>query len=70
MIYAIDEIIDDICVLEDINTGKIIHVKKSMLDKPKNGDIFEFKNNNYVRNDIIRDERIKEIKLKMDKLKD
>ena len=64
MKYAVDKIIDDIVVLEEITTGEII--EKKLMELPDNiseGNIVVFSNNKYVLDkdkELLRKESLRE----------
>lgn len=70
MKYAVDKIIDDIVVLEEITTGEII--EKKLMELPDNiseGNIVVFSNNKYVLDkdkELLRKESLRE---RLEKLK-
>lgn len=67
--FAVDEIIDDVVVLEDIKTGKITNVNKDLIDNPHEGEILIYKDNKYIEDSSEEAIRRKRIMDKFNRLK-
>lgn len=70
MKYVIDRIIDNICVLENIDTLEVIEIKKDMLpDNVSEKNVVEFSNGIYNIDDTTYEDRKKILSDKLERLK-
>lgn len=70
MNYAIDQIVEDIVILENITTGEKQEVNKTLLPSEiKEGSIIAIKNNQYILNTTEEESRKNRLKAKLERLK-
>ena len=70
MKYAVDRIENDIVILQDIETGKIIEVNKRKIKcKVNDRDILIYKDNKYIKDDNEKEKRLKALQEKFNKVK-
>lgn len=70
MNYAIDQIVEDIVILENITTGEKKEVNKTLLPSEiKEGSIIAIKNNQYILNTTEEESRKNRLKAKLERLK-
>lgn len=70
MNYAIDQIVEDIVILENITTGEKQEVNKTLLPPEiKEGRIITIKNNQYILNTTEEESRKNRLKAKLERLK-
>ena len=70
MNYAIDQIVEDIVILENITTGEKQEVNKTLLPSEiKEGSIIAIKNNQYILNTTEEESRKNRLKEKLERLK-
>lgn len=70
MNYAIDQIVEDIVILENITTGEKQEVNKTLLPSEiKEGSIITIKNNQYILNTTEEESRKNRLKEKLERLK-
>lgn len=70
MNYAIDQIVEDIVILENITTGEKQEVNKTLLPSEiKEGSIITIKNNQYILNSTEEESRKNRLKAKLERLK-
>lgn len=70
MNYAIDQIVEDIVILENITTGEKKEVNKTLLPSEiKEGSIITIKNNQYILNSTEEESRKNRLKAKLERLK-
>ena len=70
MNYAIDQIVEDIVILENITTGEKKEVNKTLLPSEiKEGSIITIKNNQYILNTTEEESRKNRLKAKLERLK-
>ena len=70
MNYAIDQIVEDIVILENITTGEKQEVNKTLLPSEiKEGSIITIKNNQYILNSTEEESRKNRLKEKLERLK-
>ena len=70
MNYAIDQIVEDIVILENITTGEKKEVNKTLLPSEiKEGSIIRIKNNQYILNTTEEESRKNRLKAKLERLK-
>lgn len=70
MNYAIDQIVEDIVILENITTGEKQEVNKTLLPSEiKEGSIITIKNNQYILNTTEEESRKNRLKAKLERLK-
>ncbi len=70
MKFSVDQIIDEICILENIETGEIREVNvKDLPTGIHEGAILEYVNEKYVLNEEIEQERKMSFRARLDALK-
>ena len=70
MKYAVDRIEDNIVILQELKTGKIIEVNKNTIKfKVKDRDILIYKDNKYIKDNKEKEKRLKELQTKFNKVK-
>ena len=70
MNYAIDQIVEDIVILENITTGEKQEVNKTLLPSEiKEGSIITIKNNQYILNTTEEESRKNRLEEKLERLK-
>lgn len=64
--YAVDQVIDDIIILEDLDSKERLEINKSIINMEiVDGDIISFDGNNYKKDNTHKQKRIDIIKEKM-----
>lgn len=64
--YAVDQVIDDIIILEDLDSKERLEINKSIINMEiVDGDIISFDGNNYMKDNTYKQKRIDIIKEKM-----
>lgn len=64
--YAVDQVIDDIIILEDLDSKERLEINKSIINMEiVDGDIISFDGNNYKKDNTYKQKRIDIIKEKM-----
>lgn len=64
--YAVDQVIDDIIILEDLDSKERLEINKSIINMEiADGDIISFDGNNYKKDNTHKQKRIDIIKEKM-----
>lgn len=70
MNYAVDQIVEDIVILENIITGEKLEVNKNLLPrKIKDGSIITVENNQYILNKNEEESRKQKLQEKLERLK-
>ena len=70
MKYSVDRIIDNIVVLENLDTKELLEIDIEKLPKNiKDGTILKLENNQYLLDEITQKTREETIKEKMERLK-
>lgn len=64
--YAVDQVIDDIIILEDLDSKERLEINKSIINMEiADGDIISFDGNNYKKDNTHKQKRLDIIKEKM-----
>lgn len=64
--YAVDQVIDDIIILEDLDSKERLEINKNIINlEIVDGDIISFDGNNYKKDNTYKQKRIDIIKEKM-----
>ena len=70
MNYAVDQIVEDIVILENITTGEKIEVNKNLLPREiKEGSIITVEDNQYILNKNEEESRKQKLQEKLERLK-
>ena len=70
MNYAVDQIVEDIVILENITTGEKIEVNKNLLPREiKEGNIITVEDNQYILNKKEEESRKQKLQEKLERLK-
>lgn len=64
--YAVDQVIDDIIILEDLDSKERLEINKNIINlEIVDGDIISFDGNNYMKDNTHKQKRLDTIKEKM-----